>query len=281
LTPRQELGRRLLELRQKAGLTGAALAKRLGTTQPRVSRIETGRTVPNLDDVRTWADATNATPEEVAELGGLVHRLATEATSWRILHQLGLSHRQREIAELERQAAAILVFQPTMIPGLLQIADYARRVMSQGNPSSQPDLAQAVAERLERQTILYDQGKQFEFLLTEAALRWRPGPPELMRAQLDRVISVASLPNVSLGVLPFDIESPDAYLHPFVVFELGEDTFVNVETYSAGIQVHDPQEVEVYRRTLDRFRAAAKWADSAVREIQTIMPHPPAPGHLH
>jgi Domain of unknown function (DUF5753) len=201
-----------------------------------------------------------------------VHRLATEATSWRILHQLGLSHRQREIAELERQATAIQVFQPTMIPGLLQIADYARRVMSQGNPSAQTDLAQAVAERLDRQTILYDQGKRFEFLLTETALRWRPGPPELMRAQLDRVISAASLPNVSIGVLPLDIESPDAYLHPFVIFELEEGALVNVETYSAGMQVREPQEVEVYRRTLDRLRDSALWADGAVATIQMVRP---------
>jgi transcriptional regulator with XRE-family HTH domain len=196
----QELGSRLLSLRQRARLSGVALAKRLGTTQPRISRIETGRTVPSLDDVRAWAKATNATQEELQELAGLVERLAVEATSWRILHRLGLTERQRQIAELEQSASAIRVFQPTMVPGLLQVADYARRVMEQGNPSSQSDLAAAVAKRMERQTILYNQSKHFEFLITESALRWRPGPPELMKAQLDRVISMASLPNVKLGV---------------------------------------------------------------------------------
>jgi transcriptional regulator with XRE-family HTH domain len=265
---RRQLASKLLELRRRAGLSGADLARRLSTNQPRVSRIETGRSIPSVDDVRAWAEATQATPEEVAELGDLVRRLATETTSWRILHRLGLTQRQREIAELERAAIAISTFQPTMVPGLLQVADYARRVMAQGNPSSQADLAGAVAQRIERQAVLYDQTKRFEFIITEGALRWRPGPPELMVAQLDRLISVASLPNVSLGVLMLEQEAPDAYLHPFVIFELDDEELVTVETLSAELQVNEPQEVAVYRRTLERYRGAARWGDQAVRAIR-------------
>jgi transcriptional regulator with XRE-family HTH domain len=267
---RRQLGSKLLELRRRAGLSGADLARLLNTNQPRISRIETGRSVPSVDDVRAWAEATQATPEEVAELGDLVRRLATDATSWRILHRLGLTQRQREIAELEREATAISTFQPTMVPGLLQVAEYARRVMAQGNPSSQADLAGAVAQRLERQTILYDQSKRLEFIITEGALRWRPGPPELMAAQLDRLISVASLPNVSLGVLMLDQEAPDAYLHPFVIFELDDEALVTVETLSAELQVNEPEEIAVYRRTLERYRSAALWGDEAVRALRAL-----------
>lgn len=267
---RRRLGGKLLELRRRAGLSGADLALLLSTNQPRISRIETGRTVPSVGDVRAWAEATHATPEEVAELGDLVRRLATEATSWRILHRLGLTQRQREIAELEREATAIVAFQPTMVPGLLQVADYARRVMAQGNPSSQADLAGAVAQRMERQTILYDQRKRFEFIITEGALRWRPGPPDLMAAQLDRLISVASLPNVSIGVLLLDQEAPDAYLHPFVVFELDDDALITVETLSAELQINEPQEMEVYQRTLERYRGAALWSEDAIAAVRAL-----------
>jgi hypothetical protein len=220
--------------------------------------------------VSAWADAAEATEEERAELGLLVSRLATEATSWRILHRLGLTERQREVSELEQQATAISTFQPTMVPGLLQVAEYARRAMGQGNPSAQADLAGAVATRIERQTVLYDQSKSFEFILTENALRWRPGPPELMRAQLDRLISVASLPNVSLGVLMLDQEAPDAYLHPFVLWEMEDETLVTVETLSVELQVREPVEVAVYRRTLDRYKDAAQWGRQAIEVIQGL-----------
>jgi transcriptional regulator with XRE-family HTH domain len=270
LTTRQELGSKLLALRKRAGLSGVSLAERLNTTQSRISRIETGRSIPSLDDVSAWAEATQASPAELQELASLVQQLATEATSWRILHRLGLTERQRQIGELEQEASAIRVFQPTMVPGLLQVADYARRVMEQGNPSSQADLAEAVAKRIERQTILYDQSKSFEFLITEGALRWRPGPPELMKAQLDRLVSMASLPNIEVGVLSLGQEAVDAYLHPFVVFELADETLVTVETYSAELQVNEPQEVSVYQRTLERLRHSALWADEAIHIIRTF-----------
>jgi transcriptional regulator with XRE-family HTH domain len=267
---RRQLGSKLLELRRRAGLSGADLARLLNTNQPRISRIETGRSVPSVDDVRAWAEATQAVPEEVAELADLVRRLATGTTSWRILHRLGLTEHQREIAELEREATAISTFQPTMVPGLLQVADYARRVMAQGNPSSQADLAGAVAQRMERQTVLYDQRKRLEFIITEGALRWRPGPPELMAAQLDRLISVATLPNISLGVLMLDQEAPDAYLHPFVIFELDDEALITVETLSAELQINEPQEMEVYRRTLERYRGAALWSEEALAAIRAL-----------
>jgi len=143
--------------------------------------------------------------------------------------------------------------------------------MAHGNPSSQTDLAQAVARRLERQTILYDQTKRFEFILTENAARWRPGPPELMRAQLDRLISVSSMPNVQLGVIPLDREALDAYLHPFVVWELEGETLVTAETLSVLVEVHEPEEVAIYRRTMERYRQSAMWHEEAVQWIQNAV----------
>jgi transcriptional regulator with XRE-family HTH domain len=247
------------------------LAELIGTTQSRISRIETGRSVPSLEDVRAWAAACQATSEELQQLALMVRQLATEATSWQILHRLGLAERQREISELESRANAIQIFQPTMVPGLLQVADYARRVMGHGNPSSQTDLAQAVARRLERQTVLYDQSKQFEFILTENAARWRPGPPELMRAQLDRLISVASLPNVRIGIIPLDREALDAYLHPFVLWELEGETLVTAETLSVLVEVHEPEEVAIYRRTMERYRESAMWREEAMQWIQNAV----------
>jgi Domain of unknown function (DUF5753) len=91
-----------------------------------------------------------------------------------------------------------------------------------------------------------------------------------MKAQLDRVISMASLPNVELGVLRLDQEAVDAYLHPFVVFELEDETLVTVETYSAALQVSQPQEVAIYQHTLERLRPAARWANEAIQAIRSL-----------
>ena len=98
---------------------------------------------------------------------------------------------QEDSLQLEASAATILNFQIAGIPGLLQVPEYARRVFAAGHPVGQPDIAAAVAARMNRQAILYDDSKHLEFILTEAAVRWRLGPENLMRAQVDKIIDVS------------------------------------------------------------------------------------------
>ena len=268
-TPREQLAANLKALRLRAGLTGEQLASQTNLSQPKVSRIETGRSLPNLDEVMAWARATAASEPELGELAALVEQVATSAISWRILHRLGLAGKQQEIKQLERQARRITTFQPVMVPGLLQIAEYARRVIEM---AYQPgDIGRAVAGRLERQTVLYDQTKHFDFLITESALRWWPGPAELMRAQLDRLVSVASLPNVYLSIVPTG-EAPIPFLHPFVVWELEGETLVTVETYSAELTIQESQDVARYHEVLDRLRLTARAEEAAIRAISGLMP---------
>ena len=224
-------------------------------SQPKVSRIENGKSVPTLADIKAWVRATNAKAEEVTELANLLDQIATEARSWRLVNRLGLAPRQHEIAELEQSAHTICVFQPVMVPGLLQIADYARRVMEMTYTAG-PDISAALAVRMERQAILYDQRKRFEFIITEGALRWQPGPADMMGAQLDRLVSVASLPNVTLTLVPFG-ETPIPLLHPFVVFELEGEALVTAETYSTELQLHDPSDIARYRQVLGQLRTVA------------------------
>jgi Domain of unknown function (DUF5753) len=248
-------------------------------SQPKVSRIENGKNVPTGADIEAWVRATNAKAEEIVELSQLLDQIATQARSWRLVNRLGLVPRQQEIGELEQSAHTICVFQPVMVPGLLQIADYARRVMEMTYTAG-PDIAAAVAVRMERQTILYDQGKRFEFIITEGALRWRPGPPDMMRAQLDRLISVATLPNVTLELVPQG-ETPIPLLHPFVLFDMESESLVTAETYSTELQIRDPSDVARYRQVVDRLRTAAvPDATGPLRALATSW-QGPEPDHPH
>jgi len=265
-----ELGDRLRDLRRRAGLTGDQVAARTGLSQSKISRIETGATTPSLDDVAVLTRATGATEAELREIAGLVEHLATTATSWRILHQLGLTGKQRAVAELEARADVIRIFQPVMVPGLLQIVEYTRQLMLMGNPSGQADIAGAVAARMDRQMILYDQAKQFDFVVTEGALRFQVGSSDVMRAQLDRIQSLASLPNLTLSLIPAHAQA-FPHLHPFVIFESAE-TLVTIETYTAELQVHEPRDVERYHQVLDRLKGSALTGQDALVLLRSIMP---------
>jgi transcriptional regulator with XRE-family HTH domain len=268
---RARLAATLRGLRYSADLSGEALATQLGWSQSKVSKIENGRTRPSVDDVRSWMRATSASPAVSSELVQLAEEVATDATSWRSVHAAGLTPRQRKIAELEAGASSLQVFQPSVVPGLLQTADYARRVMTLANVAGAHDLSSAVTARLERQAVLFDSTKQFVFVITEAALRWRPGPPAVLLAQLDRLASLASLPNVDLKVVPLDVEAPVLHSNAFVIFEGGEEAFVTAETYTTELVLSDPGDVAIYRGVIDRLASTALEPAEGLRFISDLM----------
>lgn len=259
----------LNDLRRRAGLSGEELGRTVGWSQSKVSKIESGRTKPSVNDVRTWIDATGATEEQRAELPELAQAL--EARRWSSVHEAGLAERQREIAEVEAGTTHVSNFQFAIIPGLLQTADYARRVLTMADVSGQRDVPAAVAQRLERQTVLYEQDKTFEFVLAEGALRWRPGPPELIHAQRDRLLSLLTLPNVTLSVVPFDREATALYLNGFTIFEIPDEPTVLVETLSHELWLNDADHLATYRRTFSNLAENAVTGQQVPELIRSAM----------
>jgi transcriptional regulator with XRE-family HTH domain len=122
-TPREQLGKRLRDLRLRVGLSGDRLAALAGLSQSKVSRVETGRSLPSVAELEAWAATTKASNDELSELAALVEQIATAAVSWHTLHRLGLSAKQQAIAELETKVTSIQVFQPVVEPGLLLIPE--------------------------------------------------------------------------------------------------------------------------------------------------------------
>jgi len=271
--PLRRLGLALRGLRLDAGLTGHQLAQRIGLSQSTISRIELGEAMPSLADVQDWAYATGAATRQHDELRALAEAAAVETISWRKAIRRGLPELQQDVRELEATSATMLNFQPVIIPGLLQTADYARRLVQSGYPGGRPDIAAAVSARLERQTILYDESKRLEFVVAEAALRWRIGPPQTMLTQLDRLISLATLPSVSIGVIPQAAEVAAWHIHGFAILDERSDgvPVVRVETLTTGLSISDPQEVERYRQAFRLLRATAVFDDRAEDLIRALM----------
>ncbi len=169
----------------------------------------------------------------------------------------GLAAIQREVAEIERQAVMVRTFQPMVIPGLVQTAEVARQIFAAEEPD-RPDIAEAVATRMERQTLLYNPSKRFEFVVTEAALRYPWGPPPVQAAQLDRLRQALTLSTVTLGILPLDAEMPMWRYHGFNLFELAdEEALVIVGLLGRNFTSTDPEDTARYRAAFERLMAAS------------------------
>ncbi|PPK71151.1 helix-turn-helix transcriptional regulator [Actinokineospora auranticolor] len=250
-------------LRSRSGLSGRELGKRIGISQSKVSRIESAVSLPTVPEVEAWGTAVGVTPEGVRGLVELVDRAFREGRSWHTA-LAGRAHLQDEIRQREVAATRVATYQPSVVPGLLQTADYARRVFSL--PSAHYDdeaLAAAIAARMDRQLAIYRGGKRFDFLITEAALRWRPGRQEDLRAQWHRLASISTLDNVSLGVIPHDQEAVTTYSHSFVIYDDEEGGFVTVEMVHGPLVLEDDADVVAYRERWSLLCRMALFGDRA------------------
>ncbi len=128
----------------------------------------------------------------------------------------------------------------------------------------------AVAARQARQAVLYDERRSFEFLLGEAALRWRPGSPGLMVAQIRHLESAMTLPNVRLGILPFG-EVPDTVMGEFVLYDQrDDDPVITAELWGGTVESTRPDQLTEYENVLGRLGDAAVWGDDALTLLRRL-----------
>lgn len=266
---RTALGKRLRELRRQAGLSGKQLAESLAWVPSKISKLENGRQTPTDDDIRDWTRSTGSEAETEALLATL-HTLEERHTEWRRLLRTGLRHQQAKRVAQEADVRFFRVFEQDVIPGLLQVPEYARVCLYQGVlvDGVPDDVDDAVRTRMQRQEILYHADKRFHFVLTEAALRYRYVANEVMLGQLDRLISLSALPNVKLGVISFETRYE---IMPNNGFWLLDDDKVEVETYSAGLNLSQPQELELYARVFESLAGIASYGRAARQIIMRVI----------
>lgn len=265
-----QFGNRLRRLRENAGLNGKQLAERLGWAPSKVSRIETGQRGASSDDIAAWALAVEASPEVTNELIEAHHVVRVEYDRFAVRMRAGHSSRQRAAVGLEAATSVMRVFEPDAVPGLLQTAEYSRHILTGMTQLRQTpnDVEETVRLRLRRQAVLYEPGKQFRLLLTEAALRQHYAPPAVMRGQLDRLLTLAGLDTIELAIIPFGAELPLVLHNGFWVYD---DHLVLVETFSAELQLRDADDVALYIKVFETLWKAAETEKSAASLVQQVL----------
>lgn len=254
------LAERLARLREAAGLTGLQMAGTLGWDRTKISKIEHGRQMPTEADITAWAQACGQ-PGATADLLDLLSEAQTVHRQYRHHVRRGQDAIQVDFDRIVREAGRIRNFEVTVIPGLLQTADYARyraleAVRVHGFAADRVE--EVVAARTRRQDVLYDSGREFEFIITEAALRFRLCPPQVMLGQIDRLDRLAGLANITLAIIPFDTELDTAPMHGFLI----ADDFVSFETH-VGEESVPGGALKGYGAIADRLLAEAVTGDDA------------------
>ncbi|MGH7883260.1 MAG: helix-turn-helix domain-containing protein [Candidatus Dormibacteraceae bacterium] len=272
LVGRQRLAAELRRLREEAKLSTRQLAEKMGCSQAKVVNLETGRRAVKPKDAKLWGQSTGLTEDQVELLVEHAEKAIDEMATWRQSMRGwpdGLAGIQREVAVLEQTANTIRIYQPLLVPGLLQTAEYARRVFLESEPA-RLDVADAVSVRMDRQSILYEPDRKFEFIIAEASLRWRIGPANVYLSQFDRLRQVSTLSNVKIGIIPVDIEAAVWHYHGFVLFDdcANSDPVAVIGLLGSNFTVSDAADVELYRHTFDQL-----WAWAAVGDNMSAILH--------
>ncbi|PPK67637.1 helix-turn-helix transcriptional regulator [Actinokineospora auranticolor] len=267
---RRRLAAELRRFREAAELTIDEVGEKLECSASKISRIETGHVGVTPRDVRDMLELYGI---EEARREALV-QLAREA------RQKGWWHSYNEVftgsfVGLEADASFLHTHQALLIPGLLQIEEYTRAVIRAIRPDAEPaEVDLRVRGRLARQRLLTDpHPPDYWAVLDEAVLHRVTGGPEVMRAQLARLVEASTLPNVTIQVVPFGTGAHAGMETPFLILgfpEQADPDVVYVENTTTGVYLEQPSDVRRYTLMFDHLRASALGPDDTVALIQRI-----------
>jgi transcriptional regulator with XRE-family HTH domain len=243
---RRELGALLRGLRVAAGMTIEQVAIGLLCSPSKVSRMETGYRSVTLRDVRDLCDLYQVT--DAVQRDHLME-LAREGRrqGWWQSYDLPFG----TFVGLEADATSISTYHGSLVPGLLQTADYARAIMKGVFGVDTESIERHLTVRLTRQRLLtQDSPLQLHVIMDEAVLHRIIGQPAVMKAQLDHIIEKSSLPNVTIQVMPYDAGVFTALDNSFTILDF--PGVIPGITYIEGlfgfIYLERVQDVDRYRR---------------------------------
>lgn len=258
---REAFGNRLREIRLDAGLSGRQLAEATGFHFTKVSRVEHGGQSLSDAEIGAWCAACGA-DDQVPDLIAQMRAVDTLYRDYRRAARRGLRHLQQPWVELYERTRLFRVHEHWSVPGLIQTEPYSAAVMAYWAALMEvpADVEAANEIRMKRQRVLYEGEHQFAFLLAEQVLYSQVPSAHAMVAQLDRMVEVMELPRVSLGIIP---ATAGLGAHTQSSFWIFDDTLVQVETLTAGLDITRPEEIEMYVMTFERMRRAAVFGRNA------------------
>jgi transcriptional regulator with XRE-family HTH domain len=264
---RRRLAGELRRLRDQAQLTIEDVAEKLTCSSSKISRIETGHVGVTPRDTR---DLLKLYGVEADQLEALV-QLSKEA------RKKGWWHTYNEVftgafVGLEAETSSLRAYQALLIPGLLQTEDYMRAVIRAARPdATEAHVEKRVQARLVRQRLLTDIDPPRYWAVIDEAVLCRPvGGTQVMHTQLNWLIARATLPHVTIQVLPFQAGAHAGMEGPFLIFgfpEQADPDVVYVDNTTTGIYLEEPAEILRYTLMFDHLRAAALAPDATLTRI--------------
>ncbi len=229
----------------------------------KVIRIESGAVGVSANDLRALLGLYGITDMDRAdELLDLAR--ASRQSSWWSRYRTDISAQYLQFIEYEEAASVLRMYEPLLLPGLLQTREYATAVIRELADPNDPEslLSTRIEIRMKRQELLDSDPPPTIFcVLDEAAVRRMAAQRDVARGQLARLIELGTRPNISLEIVPFSAGFHRGMLEPFLILEFPdrEDEHVLfLETSRDTIFSHDEDgEITGYRGVFEDLRGVS------------------------
>lgn len=273
---RRRLAAELRKLRDQSGSSAMDVAGRLGWQASRLSRIETRQSGITSADLQKLLDVYEVGDEEYRRYLSELARRVNERGWWQNYGGL-IGNAYADLIGLEAEARVIQSYEQELVPGLLQIPDYARTAIRAIRPTdTQQEIGRLVEIRMERQGILTRSDPpppRLAAVLSEGVLRRPVGGYEVMLAQLEYLMRPRDRANVTVHVLPFTAGVHPSMVGPFTVMKFPDPDdlgIVNVEYAAGAVVLEEASELRVYEELWNTLQASALSADDSQTFMKSI-----------
>lgn len=207
---RRRLAAELRRLRERAGFIGEEVARLLGWSTSKISRLERAQTAIKRADLRRLLELYRVDAPRRDELLALAEESKPSGRLKAISARLPGVH--VEFLNVEAEAESVWDWEPQVVPGLMQTEEYARAVMLGYNSMFRLPLGEidrrVEAQHLRQQVLQRDPPLILSFVIDESVLRRRIADSSVMAGQLEHIIEVSHMPNVNVRILPLEGSHP-------------------------------------------------------------------------
>ena len=246
-------------LRAAQGSTREQLGVYVGYSASQVAMVERGERMPSP---RFVAKSAEFLQQRVAIEAAAEHLERSPHPSW-----FG------EYVDLEAEAVSVWTFNTLVVHGLVQTEAYARAVLGEYCPMlDDEELARLLEARLARQKLLTRMpAVSLALVIEEWVLRRPMGGSAVAKGQLERLLELSEMRNVSIQVMPTRYEGHAGLDGPFTLLETKERRWVTyVEGQSFGFVIDDPDQVGDFQQRYGMIRTQALTPSDSVKVIEQM-----------
>jgi transcriptional regulator with XRE-family HTH domain len=274
---RRRLAAELRRLRQRAGFIGEEVARLLGWSTSKISRLERAQTAIKRADLRRLLDLYRVDAERREELLALAEESQASGRLKAISARLPEEHAQ--FLGFEAEAESVWNWEPQIVPGLLQTEDYTRAVMLGWlsmftEPPSEVE-RRVEARRLRQQVLQRDPPLQLSVVMDESVLYRKLAEAPVMREQLQHIVEASRLPNIRVRILPLKSDHPAAagaftYVKFPQLHDVPLNDIVTFEHLTGTDQFEDPDDTYKYSVTFRALEESALDLDQSREELARV-----------